>query len=174
MKITDLSKPLAPSFLAPALIGGFLAFTPAFASAADTSAPSNANCEIVLMQTIQDESGRGGAQVASYRPADDFLISVYDDGTPPMLTVKKEPIQAVMCKRADVIPTKKDYPIVATGIPFFLSQSFESQDTDLITVFYKDSAFRHEYKGPGLSEEAESLLKDRLAMFDKMKAEAAK
>jgi hypothetical protein len=133
-------------------------------------AASNADCEIVLMETISDDAGRGEAQVASYRPAKDFLISVYEKGAEPIRTINGEPIKAVMCKRADIIPTKKDFPIVATGIPFFLSQSFESQDTDLVTIFYKDGTFQQSYKGPGLSSETQTLLTDRLAMFDSMKA----
>lgn len=170
MKISTCTRRIAPAFLTFSL----LAISPAMAFAAEKSAPKNSECEIVLMQTIADESGRGGAQIASYRPAEDFLISVYQEDADPILTVNEKPIQAVMCKRVDVIPTKKDFPIVATGIPFFLSQSFESQDTDLVSVYYKDGAFRHDYKGPGLSEESEALLVKRLAMFDEMKKQEAK
>lgn len=170
MKTSVHTKPLTSIFLSV----GLLAITPAIATAAEKSAPKNSDCEIVLMDTIPDESGRGGAQIASYRPAEDFLISVYEEGAEPILMVNDRPIQAVMCKRVDVIPSKKDFPIVATGIPFFLSQSFESQDTDLVSVFYKDGAFRHDYKGPGLSEESQALLADRLVMFDKMKVEQDK
>jgi len=133
-------------------------------------AANNADCEIVLMETISDSAGHGEAQIASYRPAEDFLISVYEKGGEPIRAIKDEPIQAVMCKRADVIPTKKDFQIVATGIPFFLSQSFEMQDTDLVTVFFKDGSFQQAYKGPGLSAEAQTLLDERLAEYETMMA----
>lgn len=127
-----------------------------------------AKCEVVLMQTIEDESGRGGAQVASYRPAADFLTSVYQEDIETLYTIDDLPIQAVMCERVDVVPTKSDFKIMATGIPFFLSQSFESQDTDLISLFFKDGAFRYNYKGPGLSDEAQTLLDKRLDAFNDM------
>lgn len=175
MKTLTPTRRIAPSFLTFGFLTfGALALTPAMANAAEKSAPKNSECEIVLMQTIADESGRGGAQIASYRPAEDFLISVYQEDTDPIMTINEKPIQAIMCKRVDVIPTKNDFPIVATGIPFFLSQSFESQDTDLVSVYYKDGAFRHNYKGPGLSEEATTLLEKRLAMFGDMKAQQDK
>lgn len=116
---------------------GLLAFTPAIAGAAETAAPNNANCEIVLTNPIQDETGKARGLGATYLPAEDFLISVYEEGTPTMLEVKDRPISAVICKRLDVIPTKNDYSIVATGIPLSLSQSFESRDSDLVTVYYK-------------------------------------
>lgn len=137
-----------------------LALSPTLATADNI-----ADCEIVLMETIEDESGRGGAQVASYRPATEFMESIYLDDKTPLLKVDDLNIQAVMCKRFDVIPTKEDFKIVATGIPFFLSQSFESKDTDLVTVFFKDGEFQHVYTGPGLSEETTTLLKERLETF---------
>lgn len=149
---------------------GLLAFMPAMAGAAETSAPNNANCEIVLTNPIQDENGKARGLGATYFPANDFLISVYEEGTPTMTEFKDRPISAVICKRLDVIPTKNDYSIVATGIPFSLSQSFDSRDSDLVTIYYKDGSFQKIYKGPGLSEEASTLLDKRLAAYDKMKA----
>jgi len=170
---------LTPFFTAKRLTSscltlGLLAFAPAMAGATETSAPNNANCEIVLTSPIQDESGQARGLGATYFPADDFLISVYEEGTPPMTEFKDRPISAVICKRLDVIPTKDDYSIVATGIPFSLSQSFDSRDSDLVTIYYKDGSFQKIYKGPGLSEEATSLLEKRLASYDEMKAAEAK
>ncbi len=127
-----------------------------------------ANCELVLMETIEDESGRGGAQVASYRPAADFMASVYEEDAETLYAIDDLAIRAVMCQRFDVIPTKSDFKIMATGIPFFLSQSFESQDSDLVSLFFKDGEFHYTYKGPGLSEEAERLLQKRLKAFNAM------
>ena len=42
-----------------------------------------ADCEIVLMETIEDESGQGSAKVASYRPADEFIASIYVEDLEP-------------------------------------------------------------------------------------------
>lgn len=127
-----------------------------------------AKCEVVLLETIEDESGRGGAQVASYRPAGDFMASVYQEESETLYTIDDLAIQAVMCERFDVVPTDSDFKIVATGIPFFLSQSFESQDSDLVSLFFKEGAFRYNYKGPGLSAETKALLDKRLASFNGM------
>ena len=54
---------------------------------------------------------------------------------------------------------------MATGVPFVLSQDFDSTDTDSLTVFWKDGAFDYVYKGYPLSDEAQSLLEERLADF---------
>jgi len=136
--------------------------------ASPASADNIADCEIVILQTVEDESGRGGAQVASYGPADEFLGSVYGENTEVFNKVGGLPIQAVMCKRIDIVPTKNDFKILATGIPLFLSQSFDSQSSDLISLFYKDGEFRQTYSGPGLTEETEGLIETRLAEFNAM------
>jgi len=144
----------------------FLACLSTLALAPQMAAADNiADCEIVLMETIEDESGRGGAKIASYRPATEFMESIYLEDQDPLLKVDGLKIQAIMCKRLDMVPTKNDFNIVATGIPFFLSQSFESQDTDLVTVFFKEGRFQHVYTGPGLSEDTLEALEDRLAVF---------
>ena len=144
----------------------FLACLSTLALAPQMAAADNiADCEIVLMETIEDESGRGGAKVASYRPATEFMESIYLEDQDPLLKVDGLKIQAIMCKRTDMVPTKKDFNIVATGIPFFLSQSFESQDTDLVTVFFKEGRFQHVYTGPGLSTGTLDALETRLAEF---------
>ncbi len=127
-----------------------------------------AQCEVVLLETIEDESGRGGAQVASYRPAGEFMASVYDDDVETLYKIDGLSIQAVMCQRADIIPSDTDAKIIATGIPFFLTQSFEAQETDLVSVFFKDGKFRYSYKGPGLSEETQELLEARLVSLNEM------
>jgi len=127
-----------------------------------------AQCEVVLLETIEDESGRGGAKVASYRPAGEFMASVYDDDIETLYKIDNLSIQAVMCQRTDIIPSDTDGKIIATGIPFFLTQSFEAQETDLVSVFFKDGKFRYSYKGPGLSEETQELLESRLVSLNEM------
>jgi hypothetical protein len=112
------------------------------------------------------ETGRGGANVASYRPAYDFMASVYDDSQDTLYKIDGLNIQAVMCKRRDIIPTESDFKILATGIPYFLSQNFESQDSELITFFFKDGKFQHSYKGSGLDAESEARLTEIMAAFN--------
>lgn len=150
-----------------AALACLFALTPVTFSTA-AFADNIAKCEIVLLETIEDESGRGGAQVASYRPAGDFMASVYQEDSETLYAVDDLAIQAVMCERFDVVPTKIDFKIIATGIPFFLSQSFESQDSDLISLFFKEGAFRYSYKGPGLSDETKALLDRRLVSLNEM------
>ena len=122
-------------------------------------------CEIVLMEVIKDQNGRGGTTVASYRPAKDFIDSVFNAEKEVIYKIDDHPIRALMCSRFDIIPSKSDYPILATGIPFVLSQNFDMKDSDLLTVYYKNGAFQYDYKGPGLSEETQDLLETRLAAF---------
>lgn len=146
-----------------ALLMGLFALLPSAAFAGNI-----AKCEVVLLETIEDESGRGGAQVASYRPAGEFMESVYDKDVETLYKIDDLSIQAVMCQRTDIIPSETDGKIIATGIPFFLSQSFESQDTDLVSFFFKDGEFRYSYKGPGLSDETQNLLDARIVSLNEM------
>jgi len=125
-----------------------------------------AHCEILLTQTIADADGNGEAQIASYRPAVNFLSSLYDEDKDSHMTeVDNFPIQAVLCRRNDVIPAKADYNILATGIPFILSQDFDQSETDILTAYWKDGAFKYDYKGFPLSDEAQKVLVKRLAEF---------
>jgi len=121
-------------------------------------------CEIVLMERIEDEKG-GGVDVASYRPASIFMASVYDDSREILTEVDGHPIRAVLCTRNDVLPQDTDYPILATGIPFVISQDFDSSDTDSLTVFYQNGAFQHVYKGYPMSAETSEILETRLEGF---------
>lgn len=138
----------------------------AFWLSSPVSADNIANCEAVLLETIKDEKGNGGAKVASYRPATEFMASVYSEDEETLYEIDGLKIQAIMCKRLDVLPTSADFKILASGIPFFISQSFETSDSDLLSIFFKDGAFRHSYKGPGLSEETEALLAKRMTEFN--------
>ena len=137
-------------------------------------AADGADCEIVLMQVIDVDPTKGEAQAASFLPAADFMRSVRDKTPGHMTDVNGQPIRIVMCRRNDVIPAKSDYAIMATGIPFVLSQDFDSQDTDSMTMFWKDGKFQYIYKGYPLSTEAERTLETRLTDFSKrgLKAKA--
>jgi len=124
--------------------------------ASNTYAAETPVCELLLVQIIQSPDGKGEAQVPSYIPAAEFLATLDDDKPGHMTDYLGHKIQAVMCRRDDIIPTKEDHAILATGIPFILSQDFDSTDTDSLTLYWKDETIQHVYKGYPLSEEAES------------------
>lgn len=133
--------------------------TPAFAD-------NIAGCEVVLMEKIKQEGVEGTAEVASFRPAADFIASIYDDEADVLREIDGLPIRAVMCKRKSVVPSLRDFPIVATGTPFMISQNFDSTETGLTTIYFKDGEFRSDYKGPDLSDTLEAEMKDRLEVFN--------
>jgi len=125
-----------------------------------------AHCEVLTMEVVTDEAGSGEAQIGTYSPAVTFLTSLYDDDTDSHITsINNQPIQAVLCRRNNIIPAPTDYNILATGIPFILSQDLDSPDTDILTVYWKDGAFNYDYKGHPLSDEGQSALDIRLADF---------
>ncbi len=124
-----------------------------------------ASCEVVIMDYIEDESG-GGLEVASFRPAGDFLLGVYDEDTELSLTIEDRPIRALMCERNDLVPDEDDYKILATGIPFALSQDFDTNESDSLTLYFQDGAFRYKYASAyPMSEEMQTTLEARLADF---------
>ena len=124
-----------------------------------------ADCEILVMQEIPDESGKGGAQIATYMPAGDFIASAYTAEDQTMTHAKGHPIRALMCQRNNVIPAAQDYDLLATGVPFILSQNFDSTETDSLTTYWNGATFDFVYKGHPLSDKAESTLRARLADF---------
>ena len=123
-----------------------------------------ASCEIVIMEYIEDEAG-GGMDVASFRPAAEFLTGVYDADTPLVTRVGERPIRAVLCERADLLPDEDDYAILATGVPFALSQDFDTNQSDSLTLFFKDGRFQYRYASAspmdeGMKAELETRLED--------------
>lgn len=126
-----------------------------------------AHCEALIMQVVPSEDGLSEAQIASYRPAVGFLASLYDEEDGYLSQIDGFPIRAIMCRRNDVIPSAADYPILATGLPFVLSQDFDRSDTDSLTVFWKEDALDYVYKGHPLSDESQKVLDARLEDFSK-------
>lgn len=124
-----------------------------------------AHCEALIMQIVEDETGAGEAQIASYRPAVHFLASLYDEEDGHLDHMNGFPIRAIMCRRNSVLPAETDYPILATGLPFILSQDFDSSETDSLTMFWKDGVLDYVYKGHPLSDIDQALLDSRLADF---------
>ena len=122
-------------------------------------------CEVLLVQIIQADDATSEARIASYRPAENFLKSVQDDIPGHMTQIDGQNIQAILCSRNEVIPAESDYAVISAGIPFILSQDFDSTDTDSLTIYWKDGKIEHVYKGYPLSEEAQSILDTRLAAF---------
>jgi len=150
------SLPFAAALLSLSL------FTLALPAAADNIA----DCEIVLVETIEDESGNGSAQIASYRPAADFIASAYDDTQEIMTELDGLAIRALLCRRNDVIISETDFKLLASGVPFVLSQNFDSPDSDLLTYFFKDSQFQYTHKGQDLSKESLAILDAHMADFN--------
>lgn len=144
-------------FLLAALLLGFS--TPALAD-------NIAGCEVVLMEKIEQEGVEGTTEVASFRPAADFIASIYDDENEVLREIDGLPIRAVMCKRKSIVPSLRDFPIVATGTPFMISQNFDSTETGLTTIYFKDGEFRSSYNGPELTDALEADMKDRLEVFN--------
>ncbi len=125
-----------------------------------------AGCEVVLMEKIEQEGLEGSAEVASFRPAEDFIASIYDDETEVLREIDGLPIRAIMCKRQSVVPSLRDFPIVATGTPFMISQNFDSSETGLTTVYFQDGKFRSSYKGPELDAKTDAKMTDRMEVFN--------
>ena len=151
------------------LAAGFALTGPAqTALAADMSA-----CQILILETLEVEDIAGEAQIASYFPATDFINSAQDDIPGHLSDVNGQKIRALMCTRNDIIPAETDYALLATGVPFVVSQDFDSMDTDSLTVKWIEGHFKYAYKGQPLSDEAVTLLKTRLAQFSERGLTAA-
>lgn len=122
-------------------------------------------CEVLLIQVVQAENENAEAQIVFYRPATNFLQSLEDDIPGHITQVDGQNIQAVLCRRNDVIPAPSDYNVMSTGLPFILSQDFDSAVSDSLTTYWKDGKIEHVYKGNPLSKDVESILVTRLAEF---------
>ena len=131
-----------------------------------------AHCEVLLVQNVEAPELGGTMQITAYHPAVSFIASVYDEDPEYLTQLDGHNIQALLCRRNELIPAETDYPMMATGVPFVLSQDFDRADTDSLTMFWKDGAFDYVYKGHPLSDEAQSLLETRLADFSSRKLEA--
>jgi len=122
---------------------------------------SDTQCEIVLIERVED-----GANIARFHPADAFLDSVYDAEEGYIKRVDDNAINGVLCERANVIPTLRDFPVLATGIPLSLSEDFDTPDSRLITLYYDGEGFTHVYKGEPLSDTDQASLADTLEIFN--------
>jgi hypothetical protein len=126
-----------------------------------------ARCEALIKKPIIDNTGSPVGKINLFPSAVSFLASLYDDEEGHLEEIEGLPIRAILCRRNDVIPANTDYPILATGLPFVLSQDLERSDTDSLTIYWKDDALEYSYKGHPLSKEAQMTLDTRLADFTK-------
>lgn len=134
--------------------------------AVPVSAGNIANCEVVLMEPMIKDGKDTGAKFASFRPAAAFLSSVYDDEAGHETQLDDHDIRGVMCTRQALIPTLRDFPILATGIPFSVSENFDSPNSNLMTLYFKDGKFHHTYAGAKLNPGDLEKLKDVMEVFN--------
>lgn len=123
--------------------------------------PPRPECEIVIIQELED-----GGQLIGYASAEDFLESVYDEEKTQIEDVEGHLIRAVLCTREDIIPTLRDFPVLATGIPLSLSQDFDASDSRVTSLYFKDGAFRYKYIGEDLSKEDQMRLDDIVEIYN--------
>lgn len=147
-------RPLSLSFLTFGLAAQL--------AAADTEA----NCEAMILGSETTDDAGNMERVISYHPADDFVTSVYDEDDGTMTEIDGAKIQAVLCTRPNIMPTLRDFPMIATRIPLSISPDFDTPDSALLTLYYKDGEFHHLYAGPDLSEEDSSELTDIMEVFN--------
>lgn len=122
-------------------------------------------CEVVVSNDVVDAEG-GRMTVASYRSADPFLSSVFDPQVPLALEVEGSLIRGIICVRNDLVPTEKDYAVLATGVPLSLSQNFDSADSDILTIYFRAGFFEHKYTSDyPMSDEFKTAVTTRLADF---------
>lgn len=135
-------------------------------SAPLAAADNIAACEVLIAERIEDEATGGSALISSYRPAGEFMSTVYDDEPGHLREIDGHNIRAVLCERKSAVPSLRDYPILETGIPLSLSQNFDSARSDVVIIRFKDGEFRASYTGPGLTAQTQDELDDVLEVFN--------
>jgi hypothetical protein len=135
-----------------------------------------AACEVVLKQQILPEDERtsdpasdevqDAPMIATFVPAEDFVFSVFDGEPGHLKAIDGKPIQAVMCRRNYIIPTEFDLRMIETGIPLYLSQNFDSADSDLMAVFLNEGQYQYQYSGADLSPDNLEILETRMATLN--------
>jgi len=56
--------------------------------------------------------------------------------------------------------------LIETRIPLYLSQNFDSKDSDLMAVYYKDDKFEYQYSGTDMTSENVETLEYRMATLN--------
>lgn len=125
-----------------------------------------ANCEILVQEAVTLDGEPTGAFVDTYIPASDFIASVYDGEEGHLTQANGKNIRVLFCTRQNIIPTLRDFPLLATGIPFAVSTDFDTPGTPLIYYFYAQGKFAHAYEGPELSTDQAAKLADAMEVFN--------
>lgn len=120
-----------------------------------------AQCEAALIEKLDD-----GGQFITYAPAVEFISSVYNDEKALVKKVEGQHIRAILCKRRDVVPTLRDFPILATGIPLSLSPNFDANNSRATSLYFKDGKFSYQYVGTALSDANQKRLDDIMEIFN--------
>lgn len=138
------------------------------ASAGSALADDNiAACELVIQQEVKaSESGKKEAVVANFVPADEFMFSIFDAEDGHMTEYKGNKIRAVMCRRANLVPTEFDLKLIKTNIPLFLSTNFDAPNSGLMQILHTKKGYRFDYSGPDLSAEDKILMKKQLKVLN--------
>jgi hypothetical protein len=158
-------KTLLKTLTAVSLLSGAISMS----AAADDNI---AACEIVVQQPVvsPDEKKESDAEttpmIATFIPAEDFIYSVFDAEDGHMTELDGHPIQALMCKRRYLIPTEFDLRLIETHIPLYLSQDFDSADSDLMAVYFKDDKYHYQYSGNDLSKDSLEILDVRMTTLN--------
>lgn len=139
-----------------------------FLTAAPAFAENIAKCDVAVEATLthEDETEIEGAKMMTYMPATDFMISIYDEQPGHMTEIDGQPIVTVLCERKTIIPSLRDFTILETGLPLALAQDFDSAESGIMILYFKDGKFIADHDGPALSEKEEAQLKDRLDIFN--------
>ena len=137
-------------------------------SIAATADDNIAACEVVVQQPVvssdevKETDTEATPMIATFIPAEDFVYSVFDGEDGHLTEVDGHPIQALMCKRRYLIPTEFDLRLIETKIPLYLSQNFDSADSDLMALYFKDDKFQYQYSGSDLNEDSQEILDVRM------------
>lgn len=129
-------------------------------------AQSHENCEVVTMEPVIKDGEPTGKEVAAFQSAQGFIDSIYDDEEGYITEISGSKIKGVMCQRTDIIPTLRDFPILKTGVPLSLSTNFDSLDSTLMILYFKDNQFQYKYSGEPMGAYAQDALDDVMEVFN--------
>ncbi len=134
--------------------------------AATAQADNVADCEVLIQKPVVLDGVKTGAYMKTYVPATDFIASVYDDQEGHETQALGQDIKVLFCKRHNIIPTLRDFPLLATGIPMAVSPNFDAADSPIIYYFHDGEKFIHVYEGPDLSSDKAAELTDAMDVFN--------
>jgi len=125
-----------------------------------------AECEIAISKPVLLDGKQTGAHIQTYLPASEYIASVYDEDDGHLTEIDGGRILALYCVRREVVPTVRDFNLIATGIPMALSTDFDDAASPLIYVYYKDGVFKHAYEGPEQTPERLAALNETMEVLN--------